>query len=96
MLRRSFASVANDLGYTEVTVAALGGYSEGFLCAILSRKLFILLHRKSYENIDMSNFKLRNRADFNTDDTQIFGKHSSFLILCFLVTGRFEPKLGSD
>ncbi len=55
VLRHSFASVANDLGCTEITVAALVGYSKGFKCAILSRKLFILLHRKSYENIDMAN-----------------------------------------
>jgi hypothetical protein len=29
VLRRSFASVANDLGYTEITIAALIGHSKG-------------------------------------------------------------------
>ena len=29
MLRHSFASIANDLGFTEVTIAALVGHSKG-------------------------------------------------------------------
>lgn len=49
VLRHSFASGVNDPVYREITVAALVGYSKGFKCAILSRDLFILLHRISYE-----------------------------------------------
>jgi integrase len=30
VLRRSFASVANDLGFTEVTIAALVGHAKGW------------------------------------------------------------------
>ncbi|MEQ1538018.1 MAG: hypothetical protein ABL928_03750 [Sphingorhabdus sp.] len=29
VLRHSFASLANDLGYTEITIAALIGHSKG-------------------------------------------------------------------
>jgi len=29
MLRHSFASIANDLGFTEVTIAALVGHAKG-------------------------------------------------------------------
>jgi hypothetical protein len=30
VLRRSFASIASDLGFTEVTIAALVGHAKGF------------------------------------------------------------------
>ena len=30
VLRHSFASIANDLGFTEVTIAALVGHAKGF------------------------------------------------------------------
>ena len=29
VLRHSFASIANDLGFTEITIAALVGHSKG-------------------------------------------------------------------
>ena len=39
VLRHSFASIANDLGFTEVTIAALVGHAKGSLMALSSSKL---------------------------------------------------------